>query len=86
VEATHNELKLTAPLTAITAAVVGVILNLACFFGYHVLWPKGFSASPDWPSALIAIAAAIALFRFKRGVIQVLTACALIGVAVHMLR
>jgi rhodanese-related sulfurtransferase len=33
---THNDLKFTAPLTAITAAVVGVILNLALFFGYHV--------------------------------------------------
>jgi chromate transporter len=85
VESTHNELKFTAPLTAITAAVVGVILNLACFFGYHVLWPKGFSGNLDWPSVLIAIAAAIALFRFKRGVIQVLMACALVGLAVHLL-
>ncbi|RON13609.1 chromate efflux transporter [Pseudomonas frederiksbergensis] len=86
VESTHNELRLTAPLTAITAAVVGVILNLACFFGYHVLWPNGFGGQLDWPSALIAIAAAIALFRFKRGVIEVLMACALIGLAVHLLR
>ncbi|KNH30106.1 chromate transporter [Pseudomonas syringae] len=86
VESTHNELRLTAPLTAITAAVVGVILNLACFFGFHVLWPNGFSGQLDWPSALIAIAAAIALFRFKRGVIEVLIGCALIGLAVHLLR
>jgi chromate transporter len=86
VESTHNELKFTAPLTAITAAVVGVILNLACFFGYHVLWPNGFSGHFDWPSALIAIAAAIALFRFKRGVIEVLTGCGLVGLAVHFLR
>ncbi|MEE5147166.1 chromate efflux transporter [Pseudomonas alliivorans] len=86
VESTHNELRLTAPLTAITAAVVGVILNLACFFGYHVLWPRGFGDRIDWPSALIAIAAAIALFRFKRGVIHVLIACALAGLAVHLLR
>lgn len=70
VESTHNEMKFTAPLTGITAAVVGVILNLALFFGYHVLWPKGFGGAFDWPSALIAIAAAVALFRFKRGVIQ----------------
>jgi len=48
VESTHNELKFTAPLTAITAAVVGVILNLACFFAYHVFWPKGFAAQPDF--------------------------------------
>ncbi|AGN83500.1 chromate transporter [Pseudomonas putida] len=86
VESTHNEMKFTAPLTGITAAVVGVILNLAMFFGYHVLWPKGFSGAFDWPSAMIAVAAAIALFRFKRGVIQVLFACALAGLAVHMLR
>jgi chromate transporter len=86
VESTHNELKFTAPLTAITAAVVGVILNLALFFGYHVLWPQGFAGSFDWPSALIALGAALALFRFKRGVIQVLLGCALVGLVVHLLR
>jgi len=45
VEATHGDLKFTAPLTAITAAVVGVILNLALFFAYHVLWPTGLPGS-----------------------------------------
>jgi chromate transporter len=79
VESTHGDLKFTAPLTAITAAVVGVILNLAMFFGYHVLWPKSFSGTFDWLSALIALAAAIALFRFNRGVIEVIVACAAIG-------
>jgi chromate transporter len=86
VESTHNEMKFTAPLTGITAAVVGVILNLALFFGYHVLWPTGFNGAFDWPSAVIALSAAIALFRFRRGVIQVLFACALAGLAVHLLR
>ncbi|WP_245768247.1 chromate efflux transporter [Geopseudomonas sagittaria] len=85
VESTHNELRFTAPLTGITAAVVGVILNLALFFGYHVLWPQGFAGTFDWPSALIALAAAVALFRFKRGVIEVLLACAVAGLAVHLL-
>lgn len=79
VETTHNDLKFTAPLTAITAAVVGVILNLALFFGYHVLWPKGFAASFEWVSALIALGAAIALFRFKANVIHVIAGCAAIG-------
>jgi chromate transporter len=86
VESTHNEMKFTAPLTAITAAVVGVILNLACFFGYHVLWPNGFGGHLDWPSLLIAIAAAIALLRFKRAVIEVLIGCGLIGLGVYLFR
>jgi chromate transporter len=84
VESTHNQLKFTAPLTAITAAVVGVIVNLALFFAYHVLWPSGFAGHFDWPSALIALAAAVALLRFKRGVIEVLLSCGLLGLAVHL--
>ncbi|TAK90144.1 MAG: chromate efflux transporter [Burkholderiaceae bacterium] len=82
VEATHDDLKFTAPLTAITAAVVGVILNLAMFFGYHVLWPQGFDGNFDWISLLIALAAAIALFRYKRNVIHVIAACAVVGLVV----
>ncbi|MFI8606719.1 chromate efflux transporter [Pseudomonas sp. NPDC077649] len=85
VESTHGELKFTAPLTGITAAVVGVILNLALFFGYHVLWPEGFAGRFDWPSALIALGAALALFLFKRGVIETIAGCALVGLAVHLL-
>jgi chromate transporter len=49
-----------------------------------VLWPQGFAGTFDWPSALIALAAAVALFYFKRVVIQVLAACALAGLAVHL--
>ena len=79
IESTHNDLKFTAPLTAITAAVVGVILNLALFFAYHVLWPQGFAGAFDGLSALIALAAALALFRFKANVIHVLAGCALLG-------
>jgi len=84
VESTHGELRFTAPLTGITAAVVGVILNLALFFAYHVLWPQGFAGTFDWPSALIALAAALALLRYKRGVIEVIGACALAGLLVHL--
>ncbi|RIJ12814.1 chromate efflux transporter [Pseudomonas sp. 91RF] len=86
VESTHNELKFTAPLTAITAAVVGVILNLACFFAYHVFWPKGFAAQPDFFALLLALAATLGLFVFKRGVIEVLIVCALVGLGFHLLR
>jgi chromate transporter len=85
IETTHNDLKFTAPLTAITAAVVGVILNLALFFGYHVLWPDGFSGTFDWMSALIALAAAVALFRFKQNVIHVIAACAVLGLLIKTL-
>jgi len=85
VESTHNMLRFTAPLTAITAAVVGVVLNLAVFFGYHVLWPHGLSGSFDVIAALIALAAAIALFRFKRGVIEVIAVCALVGLVLTLI-
>lgn len=86
VESTHNELKFTAPLTAITAAVVGVIVNLACFFAYHVFWPNGFSGATDVFSVALAVAAALALFVFKRGVISVLIVCALAGLGFHLMR
>jgi chromate transporter len=86
VEATHGKLGFTAPLSAITAAVVGVILNLALFFAWHVLWPKGFSGPFDWISAVIAVAAAIALFRFKVGVLPLLGGSALAGLVFTLLR
>ena len=85
VEATRGELKFTAPLTAITAAVVGVILNLAMFFGYHVLWPTGFAGVFDLVAALIALAASVALFRFKLNVIHVIAGCAMIGLLLRLL-
>lgn len=83
VERTHGDLVFTAPLTAITAAVVGVVLNLALFFGYHVLWPKGLGAGLDIASACIAAGAAVALLRYQRGVIEVIAVCALLGLLVH---
>jgi len=79
VEATRDDVKFTAPLTGITAAVVGVILNLAAFFAYHVLWPQGFEGSFEWFSALIGITAFIALFRYKVGIVSVIGACAALG-------
>ncbi|WP_034606746.1 chromate efflux transporter [Chitinimonas koreensis] len=85
VESTHGDLKFTAPLTAITAAVVGVILNLALFFGYHVLWPAGIDGRFDWAAAAIALGAAVALLRYKRKVVHVIAACALAGLLLRTL-
>jgi chromate transporter len=79
VESTHGNLKFTAPLTAITAAVVGVILNLALFFAYHVLWPQGFAGRFDGISAVISLGALLALLRYKAGVIPVILGCGAAG-------
>ena len=85
VEATRGDMKFTAPLTGITAAVVGVILNLATFFAYHVLWPQGFDNNFEWLSAVIGAAAFIALFKYKVGIVQVIGACAIVGFAYSLL-
>ena len=85
IESTHGNLKLTAPLTAITAAVVGVIVNLAVFFAWHVLWPKGAGGGFDAASAAIGLIAAVALFRFKAGVIPVVLGAALLGLVWQLL-
>ena len=85
VEATRDDVKFTAPLTGITAAVVGVILNLAAFFAFHVLWPQGFDGDFEWFSALIGALAFVALFRFKVGIVQVIAACAALGLGYSLL-
>jgi len=79
VEATREDIRLAGPLTAITAAVVGVILNLALFFAWHVLWPQGFAGAFEWIAAAIGIAAFVAMLRFKIGVIPTIGACGLLG-------
>lgn len=86
IEATRGELRFTAPLTAITAAVVGVILNLAVFFAWHTFWPKGTDAVPfaapfDVFAVVVAVAAFVALFRYKVDIMKVIAACALLGLA-----
>lgn len=85
VEATRGDIKFTAPLTGITAAVVGVVINLAVFFAYHVLWPQGFDANFEWFSALIGAAAFIALFRYRLGIVTVIAACAALGLVYSLL-
>jgi len=90
VEATRHDVKFTAPLTGITAAVVGVILNLALFFAWHVLWPEASEAEPfsgrfDWFSLLITLLAFVALWRYKVGIIPVIAACAAAGLAYSLI-
>lgn len=79
VERTRDDVTFTAPLTGITAAVVGVVLNLAAFFAYHVLWPQGFEGRFEWFAALIGIAGLVALWRFRVGVVAVIVASAIVG-------
>ena len=86
IESTRNEIKFTAPLTGITAAVVGVIINLAVFFAWHTFWPKGTAADPfagnfEWFPVLIAIAAFLALWKYKVDSMKVIGVCALVGLA-----
>ena len=85
VEATRHDVKFTAPLTGITAAVVGVILNLALFFAIHVLWPDGFDGTFEWFSAIAGIAAFIALYKYKAGIVTVIAACAVAGLGYTLL-
>ncbi len=84
IETTHGKLGYTAPLTGITAAVVGVIVNLALFFALHVLWPRGLDGPFAWQSLVIGVAAGIALIRHKVGVIPVVLCSGLAGWLWHL--
>jgi len=86
IESTHGKLGFTAPLTGISAAVVGVILNLALFFAWHGLWPQGWAGPFEWPAALIAALALLALVRYKASVLAVIAGAAVAGLAVWLLR
>jgi chromate transporter len=89
---------LNAAFSAITAAVVGVILNLAIWFAVHSIFhatipvhafPFSFDApvlaSVDPWALALTLAAAIAIFRFKAGMIATLAACCAAGTVLHLL-
>jgi chromate transporter len=88
VESTHGNMKFTAPLTAITAAVVGVIASLALFFLVHIAKSPAEAGAPglgiDWIALGLAAAAAVALLRYKVGVIPVIAGCGLCGLALRL--
>jgi chromate transporter len=86
VESTRDDIRLTAPLTAISAAVVGVIVSLAVFFAEHVFRLAQPVAQWDFIAIAITVAACIAVFRFKAGTIKLILACALAGLVLSYLR
>ena len=86
IESTRQSLKLQAPLTGITAAVVGVIGSLAVFFAQHTFWPQGLGGTFDVPAVLIAVAALVGFVRFKRGAVEMIVVCALLGLLAAALR
>jgi chromate transporter len=98
VEALIGNKALSAALSAITAAVVGVVLNLAIWFALHTLFARvdlihahGLTlnfpdlATLDLVALTIALFAVLALFRFKLGMIPVLAASCAIGLALHFI-
>lgn len=78
VEQLRQQPRLGAALTAITAAVVGVILNLGVKFSTHALWPEP-RHQFDWFVAVVAVAAFVAMQRFRVGIMPVIGGCALLG-------
>ncbi len=81
IEATRHNIKLTAPLVAITAAVVGVIFNLAMNLSKDVFWPKHMAGAFDWYSLVICLVTFLLLYRFKVGIIPVIGLGSLAGAA-----
>jgi chromate transporter len=98
IEALRGARALNAALAAISAAVVGVIMNLALWFSLHVLFsrmiPVRFAGLPlelpdlsslNIPSAVLTLAAAVAAFRFRAPMIPLLFACSAAGLVYHLL-
>jgi chromate transporter len=89
IESTRDDLKLTAPLTAITAAVVGVIANLTVYFAWRVFWPEASGGAPfagrvDVAAMVIAAVAAWALVTKRLEVIPVIGLAAAAGLALWL--
>ena len=81
IESTQRMPRLNSALAAITAAAVGVILSLALAFAAQLMWAHG---QVQWLPALMALAASVALLRFKLGLLPVLAACGAVGVLLRV--
>ena len=79
IETLRGNKNLTGALSGVTAAVVGVILNLALVFGAAVIFPQGLTINADWFAAITSVAAFVALYRFKADVLFVVLVGGLIG-------
>jgi chromate transporter len=77
IEQLRGNARLTTALSAITAAIVGVVLNLAVWFGLHVFFPA--SVIVDWFAILLCAAAFVAILRYKIDIIPVIIGSAIIG-------
>jgi chromate transporter len=86
IEVLRGNKNLTGALTGITAAVVGVVLNLALVFGAAVIWPRGLAGGTDFFALAMSVAAFVALYKFKADVLWVVIAGGLIGLGWTLLR
>jgi chromate transporter len=82
VESLRGNKALTGALAAITAAVVGVILNLALWFAVHTWFAGG---TPNVGAIALSCAAMVAIFRYKVGMIMTLASCASLALVIHLL-
>ena len=96
-EGLRSNRALSAALTAVTAAVVGVILNLAIWFAVHVIWrqvarietwPLSLElpvlTSIDWAAAALSALALVAVLRLQLGMVTVLAGAAMLGLVLHL--
>jgi chromate transporter len=79
IEVIRGNRSLAGALAGVTAAVVGVILNLALLFGAAVIWPHGLAGGAEWFAAALGAAAFLALYRFKLDVLWVVLTGGLLG-------
>ncbi|MCA1615388.1 MAG: chromate efflux transporter [Acidobacteria bacterium] len=86
IEVLRGNKNLTGALTGITAAVVGVVLNLALVFGAAVIWPRGLAGGTDFFALIMSAVAFFALYKLKADVLWVVLAGGLIGLAWTLLR